>query len=86
MRLFLAAMLQQQPVVTCAIVSSLNGSRWVDVYSPLYGMEFRLFTADMGVPFKWDHNNKCECFLLENLHSSVCATVAGTPGGDIHPL
>lgn len=59
MRLYLAAMLQDKPVVTDAVVSSLKGSRFVDVYCSLYGIECRMFTAEMGIPFKWDSTNKC---------------------------
>ena len=58
MRLYLATMLQRQPVIADAIVSSLNGSRFVDVYIPVFGMECRLYTADMGTACRWDSNNK----------------------------
>ena len=75
MRLYLAAMLQRQPVITDAIVSSLNGSRFVDVYCPVYGMECRLYTAEIGVSYDWDSKNKCASSpaTIERLKGAQCS-------------
>ena len=51
-------MLQKQPVVTHCFVSSLNGHLWFDVYCPVYGIECRLYNADVGVNAGWDVLNR----------------------------
>ena len=53
-KLYLSAMLQKQPVVTRCFVSSLNGNLWFDVYCPVYGIECRLYNADISVYAGWD--------------------------------
>ncbi len=59
-RLYLTAMLQKQPVVMPCFVSSLNGHLWFDVYCPVYGIECRLYNADVGVNAAWDVLNRWE--------------------------
>ena len=70
--MYLARMLERRPVVTWGFVSSLNGSRFFDVYSPAYGLECRLYTADVGVFYVWDSDSRCAA-------KPVCSTVIKQP-------
>ena len=69
-RLYLCVLLRAKPLLAQAVITGLNGSRFLDVYVPDIGVELRV-NVDEIVPgparADWDAQAKCapRCYLQE---------------------
>ena len=59
-RLYLSVLLRTRPTVGEAIVISLNGNRFFDVYVPLLGLEARILVSEIKptAEGRWDPDQR----------------------------
>ena len=73
-RLYLSVLLRARPNVAEAIVISLNGNRFFDVYVPLLGLEARILVSEIKptAESRWDPEQRC-CSHTRNLPHIPCS-------------
>jgi DIS3-like exonuclease 2 len=47
MRLYLCVLLRLSPIITEAVATGVNGSRWFDIFVPEFGMECKIETEEL---------------------------------------
>merc|ERR1712224_681895 len=58
-KLYLAIWLHAQPYDTSSVILDLNGPKWMGVFVPEFGMEFKVYwDDDKRIRTTWDSTNK----------------------------